>query len=185
VADSLKADKGSFFNRYCLSCTLVLLLIPKLKFQLQASKFFGSRSRTIWSIKHKKTLHYLCNSLSPRTISVEPEPKFQAPAPPSKSFWLRFQASKIAWAPAAQSLVSCVHHFSSVFSWLILNCVLLPIGKVLLHWVQGCQIYWLSQLLTFNAAAWSIHLCFCIFYYRWWSLLLVAFIRRKKEHFKR
>ena len=116
VADSLKADKGSFFNRYCLSCTLVLLLIPKLKFQLQASKFFGSRSRTIWSIKHKKTLHYLCNSLSPRTISVEPEPKFQAPAPPSKSFWLRFQASKIAWAPAAQSLVSCVHHFSSVFS---------------------------------------------------------------------
>ena len=31
-------------------------------------------------------------------MSLEPERKFQAPAPPSKSFWLRL--SNIAWAPA-------------------------------------------------------------------------------------
>jgi len=31
---------------------------------------------------------------------VEPEPKFQAPAPTFESFWLRLQPSKIVWAQA-------------------------------------------------------------------------------------
>jgi len=45
-------------------------------------------------------MYYLSNSLSPQTMSVELEPKFQAPVLPSKIFWLR--PSKIAWAPAPQ-----------------------------------------------------------------------------------
>ena len=48
----------------------------------------------------RKKLWYLYNSIAPQTISVEPEPKFQAPAPPSKNFWLRLQRSKISWHPA-------------------------------------------------------------------------------------
>jgi len=36
-----------------------------------------------------KPLYQLYNSITPQTMSVEPEPKFQAPAPTSKSFWLR------------------------------------------------------------------------------------------------
>jgi len=35
-------------------------------------------------------------------MSVQPDPKFQAPAPPSTRFWLRVQQSKTAWAPAPQ-----------------------------------------------------------------------------------
>jgi len=42
------------------------------------------------------------NMLSPQTIPVEAEPKFQALAPPSKKLWLRLQPFKIAWAPAPQ-----------------------------------------------------------------------------------
>jgi len=47
-------------------------------------------------------LYYLYDSLAQPTISVEPEPKFEAPALPSKTFWLRLwlQPSKFAWAPA-------------------------------------------------------------------------------------
>jgi len=33
-----------------------------------------------------KTLYYLYNSLAPQTMPLEPEPKFQAPTPPSKVF---------------------------------------------------------------------------------------------------
>jgi len=51
----------------------------------------------------KKTLHYLYNSLVPQTISMNPEPKFQVSAPPSKSFWLRLQLFKIASAPGSSS----------------------------------------------------------------------------------
>ena len=40
--------------------------------------------RTIWSKNSEETLYYLYNSLAPQTISVEPEPKIQTPAPPSK-----------------------------------------------------------------------------------------------------
>jgi len=42
----------------------------------------------------------LYKSLAPQTISVEPGPKLQAPAPPSESFWLR--PSKIALTPPPQ-----------------------------------------------------------------------------------
>jgi len=34
----------------------------------------------------------LYNSLVPQTISVDPEPIFQGPAPPSKSFWFRLHS---------------------------------------------------------------------------------------------
>ena len=34
----------------------------------------------------RKKLHYIYNSLAQQTISVDSEPKFQAPVPPSKSF---------------------------------------------------------------------------------------------------
>jgi len=66
--------------------------------------FFGSGSYIFrflapapeqFGLKTEKTLHNLCNSL-------EPEPIFQAPAPPSKKFWPRLQPSTIAWAPAPQ-----------------------------------------------------------------------------------
>jgi len=50
----------------------------------------------------KTTLYSLYNSLVPQTISVGPEPTFQASVPPSKTFWLRIQPSKIASAPAPQ-----------------------------------------------------------------------------------
>jgi len=40
--------------------------------------------------------------LALHSMSVEPEPNFQAPSSPSKSFWLRLQPSKIAWAPTPQ-----------------------------------------------------------------------------------
>jgi len=36
----------------------------------------------------------LYNSLTPKSISVEPEPKFQVPAP-SENVWPRLQPSKI------------------------------------------------------------------------------------------
>jgi len=47
-------------------------------------------------------LIYVYNSLAQENMSVEPKSEFQAPAPatPSNIFWLRFQSSKIAWAPA-------------------------------------------------------------------------------------
>jgi len=56
----------------------------------------------IWSIKNQEPLHYFYNSLATRSRTVEPEPKFQAQAPPSKNFWLRFQlqSSEIVWSPA-------------------------------------------------------------------------------------
>jgi len=41
----------------------------------------------------------LYDSLAPQTRAVEPEPEIQAPAPPSKSFWLQLQSSKIDWPP--------------------------------------------------------------------------------------
>jgi len=50
----------------------------------------------------KITLYYLYNSLAPQTISVDPDLKLQASVPPSKSFWLRLQPSKIASTPAPQ-----------------------------------------------------------------------------------
>ena len=64
-----------------------------LRFQLQTNLLQKIR---------KITLYYLYNSLVPQTISVHPEPKFQASTPPSKSFWLRLQPSKIAATPAPQ-----------------------------------------------------------------------------------
>jgi len=39
-----------------------------------------SGSRMIWSIENWKPLYYLYNPLAPQTMSVEPEPKFQASA---------------------------------------------------------------------------------------------------------
>jgi len=41
-------------------------------------------------------------SLTPQTIPVEAEPKYQTPTPPSQRFGPRLQTSKIAWAPAPQ-----------------------------------------------------------------------------------
>jgi len=72
------------------------------------TRISGSSSRTIWSIMKWKALYYLYNSLAPQTISVEPEPKFQAPAPPSKTFRLRLRSSKIAWAPVPQPCCSAI-----------------------------------------------------------------------------
>jgi len=76
--------------------------IPIFGSSFRHLNFFGSSSKTIWSKKSEKTLLYLHNSLAPQTVSVEPEPKFQALAPPSKDFWLWLQPSKIARAPAPQ-----------------------------------------------------------------------------------
>jgi len=53
--------------------------------RLQHLEAFGSRSGTIWSKKSEKT-YYLYSSLASQAISVDLEPKLQAPAPPSKSF---------------------------------------------------------------------------------------------------
>jgi len=61
-----------FLSRWWLQTRAVE---PELKLrglQLQASK------------KSKNTMYYLYNWLAQQTMSVEPEPKFQAPAPPSK-----------------------------------------------------------------------------------------------------
>jgi len=44
---------------------------------------------------------------------VELEPKFQAPSPPSLSFWLR--PSKITWAPARQALLKGTFVFGRMF----------------------------------------------------------------------
>ena len=66
------------------------------------SRSFSSGFRTIWCKKSEKTTYYLYNSLAPQTISVEPEPNFQAPAPLSKYFGIRFQPSNIACAPTPQ-----------------------------------------------------------------------------------
>ena len=67
---------------------------------------------TFWpflSPKHQPralvSVQYVCLCHKTRLVSgrvVEPEPKFQAPAPPSKSFWFRLQSTKIAWAPTPQ-----------------------------------------------------------------------------------
>jgi len=71
-----------------------------IRHRLQHLEVFSSGSRTIRSIKILKPLYYLYNSLSPQTMSMELEPKFQAPIPPSKTFCLRLQPSKIALVPA-------------------------------------------------------------------------------------
>jgi len=55
-------------------------------FWLQHLKVFDTGSEMIWSVGNKKSLYYLRNSLSPQTMSVEPEPKFQAPVPPSEIY---------------------------------------------------------------------------------------------------
>jgi len=44
----------------------------------------------------------VCVLACPTNYPVEVEPRFQAPAPPSKRFWLWLRPSKIAWAPAPQ-----------------------------------------------------------------------------------
>jgi len=62
-------------------------------------------------LENEKPLYYLHNSLAPKIMSVEPEPKFQAPVPPPESFRLRirFQRSKIAWAPTGQcAMAFCI-----------------------------------------------------------------------------
>jgi len=77
----------------------------RLWIQLQTTKVFGIGYKMIWSIENWNSLHYLHNSLTPQTWAAEPEPKFQAPAPPTKRFslWFRLQSPKNAWAPAPKS----------------------------------------------------------------------------------
>jgi len=49
-----------------------------------------------------KTIVLFVQLAFPQTGAVKPEPKFQAPVPPTKRFWLRLQPSKTAWAPSPQ-----------------------------------------------------------------------------------
>jgi len=53
----------------------------RLRLWLQHLNVLGSGSKIIWSIENGRTLYYLRNSLAPQARAVEPEPKFQAPAP--------------------------------------------------------------------------------------------------------
>jgi len=73
----------------------------QFRLRLQLLKVSDSGFRMIWFIEIWKPLYHLYNSLALQIGAVEPEPKFQAPSstPPFKSFWLRRQSSKIAWAP--------------------------------------------------------------------------------------
>jgi len=71
---------------------------PELKFLwIRASKFFGSCSEIYKFLAPAperfgplKTKNHCNNGTtrSPQKLSVKPEPEFQAPAPPSKNFWL-------------------------------------------------------------------------------------------------
>jgi len=57
----------------------------------------------IWSTGDKlKIIVLFQNLLAQQTRAAEPLPKFQSPAPLSKSFGVLLQPSKIAWAPAPQ-----------------------------------------------------------------------------------
>ena len=51
--------------------------------RIQQVKVLGSSSVTIWSNKNQKLVFCLHNSLAQQIMSVEREPVFQAPAPPS------------------------------------------------------------------------------------------------------
>jgi len=59
----------------------------------------ASTPRSFWLrlqnnlVQKIKTMYYLYNSLAPKTMSVEPEPKLQAPAPSSKNVCLRFRGA--------------------------------------------------------------------------------------------
>jgi len=98
---------------------------------------------------------YLYNPLAPQTISVDPEPKFQAPAaaPPSKSFWLRLQPFKTASAPGSGSrstalLRTRLIHISSS-CWTIYRSfkIILETGTV--HWIE-LQIQCSMQIHCFK-----------------------------------
>jgi len=90
---------------------------PKLKFQAPAPGIYifwlllqyieasGSSYRTFRSIENSKRLYYLYNSPAQQTTSAEPEPKFQAPAPASKSFWLRLQPSTFCLGSGSTALI--------------------------------------------------------------------------------
>jgi len=50
---------------------------------------------------HCITISIIYTTRLPHKQFVGPKPKFQAPAPPPKSFWL--QPSKVGWAPVPQT----------------------------------------------------------------------------------
>jgi len=137
---------------------------PVLKFQAPASgiEIFwlrlqyleafgsGSGSRTVWSKKSEKTLYYLYTSFAPQTISVDPEPKFQASVPPSKSFWLRLQPSKIASVPAPQPC--CVigsFILALVVGQFIVRLKLFSKGNCPLDWNSN-PVFYTNSLLQKN-----------------------------------
>ena len=60
--------------------------------------FFGSGSWTIWSIETENSCNICTTRFSQQNMSVEPEPKFQAPVPPSKFL-----------APAPQSWIGALN----------------------------------------------------------------------------
>jgi len=63
---------------------------PVLKFQDPAPapgiESFWLRLQNNFVQNIRKKLRYIYNSLAQQTISVDAEPKFQAPVPPSRSF---------------------------------------------------------------------------------------------------
>jgi len=95
-------------------------------------------------------LHYLCDSLAQPSISVDAEPKFQALAPPSKSFWLRLQPHKIAPAAGSGSgslallrILGLIHISPSY--WIIYRSFEIILEMETLHWI-GIQIQCSMQI---------------------------------------
>ena len=70
-----------------------------LRFRSTQLKFLSRAPEWLGPIK-TKPMYYLYNWLAPQTSSVERELKCQAQTRPFKTYWLRFQPSKIAWTPA-------------------------------------------------------------------------------------
>ena len=115
----------------------------RLRFQHPEAFGSGSGSRTILSKKSEKTLYYLYNSLVPQTISVDPEPKFQASVPPPKSFWLRLQPPKIVSVPVVPQPCCVIGSFilARVAGQFIVCLKLFSKGNCPLDWNSNPMFY--------------------------------------------
>ena len=126
------------------------------RLQLWASKFFGSGSRPIWFQKQNKTLHYLCNSLAPWTISEESETKFQTLLHHLKSFGSGSSHAKLfrVWLHSLAANTRLIHIIASC--WTIYCSFEIILEMETVHWI-GLQIQCYIQIQNHSV---RYELCF-------------------------
>ena len=143
---------------------------PELKFPAPTSRssWLWLQNERFGLLKTKNHL-YIYNSLASQTMSVKTEPKFQAPAPPSERLWLRFQSSKIVWAPAPQPWFK-ENMRSSLCDW--------GLSKNRKHYLDISEIAWRDI---------EIFTCTFVFFIEWiwWHLTSETLARLWANYFVR